>query len=179
MEIHIGDRIADVSLVNKEGNSVSIAIDGVLYDVDVVMTENGACSILHDGKSYNAGLTRSNGGKNYKVNMHFSSYTVDIVDTQAKYLRMKKSNKEKQNDNIASPMPGKVVKIPVKVGDRLNAGDTAVVIEAMKMQSNYKVNADCLIKEILVQEGDAVNANQVLIALDILTEGNNGEGTTI
>ena len=172
MEIHIGDRIAEVTLVNKEGNSVSVSIDGVLYDVDVVMTENGSCSILH-------GLTRSNGGKNYKVNMHFSSYTVDIVDTQAKYLRMKKSNKEKQNDNIISPMPGKVVKIPVKAGDRLNIGDTAIVIEAMKMQSNYKVNADCFVKEILVQEGDAVNANQVLITLDIITEENNGEGTTL
>lgn len=179
MEIHIGDRIAEVTLVNKEGNNVSVSIDGVLYDVDVVMTENGSCSILHEGKSYNAGLTRSNGGKNYKVNMHFSSYTVDIVDTQAKYLRMKKSNKEKQNDNIVSPMPGKVVKISVKEGDRLSAGDTVIVIEAMKMQSNYKVNADCFVKEILVQEGDAVNANQVLITLDIITEENNGEGTTL
>lgn len=179
MEIHIGNRIADVSLISKEGNNVSVSIDGVVYDVDVVMTENGACSILHDGKSYNAGLIRSNGGKNYKVNMHFSSYTVDIVDTQAKYLRMKKSNKEIQNDSLQSPMPGKVVKIPVNVGDRLNAGDTAIVIEAMKMQSNYKVNADCFIKEILVQEGEAVNANQELITLDLITEDNNGEGTTI
>lgn len=179
MEIHIGNRIADVSLISKEGNNVSVSIDGVVYDVDVVMTENGACSILHDGKSYNAGLIRSNGGKNYKVNMHFSSYTVDIVDTQAKYLRMKKRNKEIQNDSLQSPMPGKVVKIPVNVGDRLNAGDTAIVIEAMKMQSNYKVNADCFIKEILVQEGEAVNANQVLITLDLITEDNNGEGTTI
>lgn len=179
MEIHIGNRIADVSLISKEGNNVSVSIDGVVYDVDVVMTENGVCSILHDGKSYNAGLIRSNGGKNYKVNMHFSSYTVDIVDTQAKYLRMKKSNKEIQNDSLQSPMPGKVVKILVNVGDRLNAGDTAIVIEAMKMQSNYKVNADCFIKEILVQEGEAVNANQVLITLDLITEDNNGEGTTI
>ncbi|MDD4516052.1 acetyl-CoA carboxylase biotin carboxyl carrier protein subunit [Massilibacteroides sp.] len=177
MEIHIGDRVAEVSLINKEGNNVSVSIDGVVYDVDIVMTENGACSILHDGKSYNAGLIRSNGGKNYKVNMHFSSYSIDIVDTQAKYLRMKKSNKEKQNDNITSPMPGKVVKIPVQVGDRLSVGDTAIVIEAMKMQSNYKVNSDCFVKEILVQEGDAVNANQVLIMLDLIAEEDNGATT--
>ena len=45
-----------------------------------------------------------------------------------------------------------------------------VVLEAMKMQSNYKVSSDCVVKDILVQEGDAVNANQELIILDIIKE---------
>ena len=53
MEIHIGNRVADVSLVSKEGNKVQLTIDGVPYDVDIVMAENGSCSIIHDGKSYN------------------------------------------------------------------------------------------------------------------------------
>ena len=77
-----------------------------------------------------------------------------IIDSQAKYLRMRKGGDEKQQDKIVSPMPGKVVKIPVKAGDRLQAGDIVVVIEAMKMQSNYKVNSECVVKEILVNEGD-------------------------
>ncbi len=64
-------------------------------------------------------------------------------------------------------MPGKIVKIPVKVGDHMVAGDTVVVIEAMKMQSNYKVTSDCIIKEILVAEGDTVNNDQVLVRLDL------------
>ena len=58
MEIHIGDRVADVTLVSKEGNKVQLTIDGVPYDVDIVMAENGSCSILHEGKSYNAELIR-------------------------------------------------------------------------------------------------------------------------
>lgn len=45
MEIHIGDRIADVTLVSKEGNKVQFLIDGKPYDVDIVMAENGSCSI--------------------------------------------------------------------------------------------------------------------------------------
>ena len=48
MEIHIGDRVADVTLVSKEGNKVQFMIDGKPYDVDIVMAENGSCSILHD-----------------------------------------------------------------------------------------------------------------------------------
>lgn len=43
MEIHIGNRVADVTLVSKEGNKVRLSIDGKPYDVDIVMTENGSC----------------------------------------------------------------------------------------------------------------------------------------
>ena len=45
MEIHIGDRVADVTLVNKEGNRVELTIDGKPCVVDIVMAENGSCSI--------------------------------------------------------------------------------------------------------------------------------------
>ena len=179
MEIHIGSRVADVSLLGKEGNKVQLSIDGKTYDVDIVMAENGACSILHDGHSYNAELIRSEGGKNYQVNTFFSSYSVDIIDSQAKYLRMRKNSEEKQGDKIVSPMPGKVVKIPVSEGDRLAAGDIVVVIEAMKMQSNYKVSSDCLVREILVKEGDTVNGNQVLMTLEVINQEENAEGTNI
>ncbi|WP_270213766.1 acetyl-CoA carboxylase biotin carboxyl carrier protein subunit [Phocaeicola vulgatus] len=155
MEIHIGDRVADVTLVSKEGNKVQFMIDGKPYDVDIVMAENGSCSILHDGNSFNAELIRGEGGKSYDVNMFYRSYHVDIVDTQTKYLRMKKGGEERQDDKIV---------------DRLSSGDIVVVLEAMKMQSNYKVTSDCTVRDILVNEGDSVNANQVLIVLDIIKE---------
>ena len=173
MEIHIGDRVADVTLVSKEGNKVQLTIDGVPYDVDIVMAENGSCSNLHNGKSYNAELIRKEGGKSYTVNAHYQSYNVDIIDSQEKYLRMRKNADEKQQDKIVSPMPGKVVKIPVKAGDRLEAGDIVAVIEAMKMQSNYKVNSPCVVKDILVNEGDSVNSNQVIMTLDVINEEEN------
>jgi biotin carboxyl carrier protein len=169
MEIHIGNRIANVELVNKDGNKVSLTIDGKPYDVDIVMVEKGACSILNEGKSYNAELLRYDKGKKYKINTHYSSFDVEIVDTQAKYLRMRQKTEEKQDDSISSPMPGKVVKIPVTVGQVMKPNETVIVIEAMKMQSNYKVKGDCRIKSILVAEGDSVAANQPLITVD--TEG--------
>ena len=49
---------------------------------------------------------------------------------------MRKNSEEKQGDKVVSPMPGKVMKIPVNEGDLLSAGDIVVVLEAMKMQSN-------------------------------------------
>ena len=64
-------------------------------------------------------------------------------------------------------MPGKIVSILVKEGDKLSAGDTVLVIEAMKMQSNFKVTSDCSVKEILVKEGDSVVNDQVLVKLEL------------
>lgn len=69
MEIHIGNRTADVVLIAKNGNKVQVSIDGKPYEVDIVMAENGSCSILHEGYSYNAELTSDEGGKHYEVSM--------------------------------------------------------------------------------------------------------------
>ena len=60
------------------------------------MAENGTCNILMDGRSSNAQLIRRDNGKSYKVNTHYSSFNVEIVDSQAKYLRMRKKGEEEQ-----------------------------------------------------------------------------------
>ena len=46
MEIHIGERVAEVQLVEKEGNQVRIAVDGQMYDVDIVIADNGVCCVI-------------------------------------------------------------------------------------------------------------------------------------
>jgi len=169
MEIHIGKRTAEIELLSKEENQVRLSIDGKEYEVDITMLQDGVYSILQDGKSYNAELSYSADRKNYKVNTVFSSHDIQIIDTKAKYLRLRRGAGERQDDKIISPMPGKVVHIPVQVGDRVKAGDTVIVIEAMKMQNSYKVTSDCTVKEIVVNEGEAINSNQLLIRLNLET----------
>lgn len=168
MEIHIGNRTAEVELVKKEGNKVSVLIDGQRWDVDIVMAENGSCSILNEGHSFNAELNRSGSGKEYEVTILSRSFDVDIIDNQKKYLRMKQSEEVVNQSAITAPMAGKVVSIPVNVGQELAQGDTVIVLEAMKMQSNLKVTAPCRIGEILVKEGDTIETNETLIKLETL-----------
>jgi biotin carboxyl carrier protein len=73
-------------------------------------------------------------------------------------------------------MPCKIVKVFVKPGDKLKAGDSVLTMEAMKMMSNYKVAEDCTIKEVIVKEGESVMANAVLAKLE-LNKNQNDEGT--
>ena len=90
MEIHIGNRVAEVELVSKEDNKVVLTIDGKTFEADVVMAENGTCNILMDGRSSNAQLIRRDNGKSYKVNTHYSSFMATMASRpicQSRVLR--------------------------------------------------------------------------------------------
>lgn len=168
MEIHVGDRVADVILLSREGNKIRLTIDGKLYEVDFTVQGKGRCSILHEGCSHNAELVHHEGGRTYDVHVDYSDYQVNIIDAHTKLCRMRNSMKEKQSSKIISLMPGKVVSVLVKKHAHLHAGNIVLVLEAMKMQTNYKVTADCMVKDILVNEGDTVPANQVMVTLEPL-----------
>ena len=72
-------------------------------------------------------------------------------------------------------MAGNIFKVECKPGQAVKAGDVLVVLEAMKMQSNYKVSSDCRVREILVKEGNTVNVNQVLMTLEVINQEENAE----
>ena len=166
MEIQIGNRLAEVTLLGKEGNKVSIEIDGKVYNVDICMFANGQVSVLNNGISYNATLIKGDTPKHYRVALNYSNYEVDMLDSQAKYMRMRrKADNERQSDKIKAPMPCKIVKIYVQPGQELKAGDIVLTIEAMKMQSNIAVSEDCTVAEIKCAEGDSVMAEQLLVNL--------------
>lgn len=167
MEVHIGKRVAELQLIEKDGNKVRISVDDRVYEVDIVIADNGVCSLIYNGQSFNMEIARVDNSKKYKVNRGFNTYDVEIVDAREKYMRSRRKDEGRQEDTIAAPMPGKIVKINFVPGDKATDGDTLIVFEAMKMQSNLKVVGDCVIREVLVAEGDSVASGQPLIKLDI------------
>lgn len=65
-----------------------------------------------------------------------------------------------------SPVHGLVVKIVAKVGQSIQANDTLMVLEAMKMESAVTASAGGVVKEIRVKTGDKVETGQVLVVLE-------------
>lgn len=57
---------------------------------------------------------------------------------------------------IKAPLPGVVLDIKVNVGDAVNAGDTVVILEAMKMENNINADKSGVVKSISVNKGDSV-----------------------
>lgn len=166
LEIQINDRKAYVDCLNQDGSKMLIDIDGKHYEVDIVMVEDHVYSILYKGKSFNVELIPKDNPKSYIVNTLYSSYDIDIIDAERKYLMNRKGEDDDDSDSISTPMPGKIVNIPVKIGDEVKAGTTVIVVSAMKMESEYKVKKDRIIKNILVKEGDTIQANQILLEIE-------------
>jgi len=71
----------------------------------------------------------------------------------------------KQGD-ITAPIPGRITRVAVGVGDEVLAGDTVLVVEAMKMENEVHTPIDGVVKEIYVKEGDAVNPDETLVVVE-------------
>jgi len=69
----------------------------------------------------------------------------------------------RQPGDVVPPMAGRVVRVVVKVGDEVSAGQTVVVVEAMKMESEVQSPTSGIVKEIFINPGDNVAADDVLM----------------
>jgi pyruvate carboxylase len=66
---------------------------------------------------------------------------------------------------VGAPMPGTVVTVSVKAGQKVQAGDPLVSIEAMKMETMLRAEADGVIEHVHVRPGSAVQAKDLLVTL--------------
>ena len=167
LEIRINDRHSQVELVSRDENRVKIKIDDATHEIDVIRVERGVYSLLLNGKSFIVELMEGDSAKLYRANTSSHQYELEIIDAETRYLKSRIGNDLHEADNqISSPMPGKVVKIPVKIGDKVEIGQTVIIVSAMKMESEYKAGNKGVIKEIHVKEGDTIEGHQPLITIE-------------
>jgi propionyl-CoA carboxylase alpha chain len=74
-----------------------------------------------------------------------------------------KKIKNSSSKLLISPMPGQVVKVSVVEGQKINAGEDLIILDAMKMENVLKAEKDVQIKKINVKEGETVSVDQELI----------------
>src|SRR5438552_1683587 len=66
---------------------------------------------------------------------------------------------------LTAPLPGRITHVAVRTGDTVVAGDTLLVIEAMKMENELRAGAPGTVAEVRVSPGQAVNAGDVLVVI--------------
>src|SRR5438270_628837 len=66
---------------------------------------------------------------------------------------------------LRAPMPGRIVKILLKVGDRVTVGQPAIVVEAMKMENELRATRAGTVQAVRCEEGAAVEAGQDLVII--------------
>jgi biotin carboxyl carrier protein len=167
IEIKIDQRIASVKILKQFENLLEIKVDDKIYQIDLMHNDEGIFSILENGRSFNIELVPQAKPKCFTAYSLYHHYDIEVIDAESRYLRNRSGATQLVSDNsISSPMPGKVVKIPVSVGDEVKKGDTVITISAMKMESEYKAPIDGKISKIHVNEGSTIEANQKLIEIE-------------
>ena len=72
-----------------------------------------------------------------------------------------------EKDKVFAPMPGKIVKIHVQVGDNVTEKQTLAIVEAMKMENPVQSRANGKVKAVNFSEGDQVDVEQAIIELEL------------
>ena len=68
-------------------------------------------------------------------------------------------------NNVVAPMPGRIMKVLVKVGDTVSVGQKVMTMEAMKMENDINAGSAGTVKAVLVKEGDNVKEHQPLVTI--------------
>lgn len=145
--------------VRAAGGRPEFFIDGRGLDAEVVQIANGIYSILVTGQSFEVRVERQ--GPSLEATVNGRTYQAEIADPRRPKLGRSGIEAEGRQ-RIVSSMPGKVVRLLIAVGDRVEANAGLFVIEAMKMQNEVRSPKSGQVERILIVEGQAVNAGDVL-----------------
>lgn len=146
-------------------NRFKLTINGVSHVVDALTLPHGAVTMLVDSDSY--GVEFEENGDEVGVLVRGQVTRVDVADERRLRLRAGTAGFTAEGKQVINaPMPGKVVKVLVKVGDEVKQGQGLVVVEAMKMENELKSPKDGKVVELFAKEGTAVENNAKLVVVE-------------
>jgi biotin carboxyl carrier protein len=155
-----GKKLRTVEL-EREADRWRISLDGQPVNADAVEIAPNTLSLLLDGQSYEVHITPSPDGV-LKLQTALQEFTAEVADPRAWRGRRHGALEAEGRQQVVAPMPGKVVRVLVEAGDRVEAGQGLLVVEAMKMQNEIRSPKGGTVERLHVKEGQPVNAGDVL-----------------
>ena len=166
LRLRINDR---VSVLQLEANGTEAAFYTLTGSLEhkgtaaIAETQPGVFSILLEGRSYPTQVV--NQGGILEIWVGNRRYSIGVSD-----LRDRGTSREQQSQagplELRALMPGKVVKLLVEPGARVESGQPLIVVEAMKMQNEMKSSKDGVVTKIHVSEGATVASGERLMVVE-------------
>ncbi len=119
--------------------------------------------MLYEGHSYEVRVAGN--GNGWRAIVGDRSFDVDVEDPRDARKRLKSTLAHRHQD-VKAPMPGKVIRLLVREGDEVAAGQGLAVVEAMKMQNEMKALRAGRVVRVAAKEGDTVAPGDVLVTLE-------------
>lgn len=133
-------------------------IRGTEYEVEIKNLENNIAKIEVNGSLYNVELQNA---------VNTSKTPVLIRKPVILFPGSDQIKKSTGTFKIKAPLPGSIMKIFVKEGDKVTLDDNLLMYEAMKMENTLKAEKPGIIKSISVKEGDTVIQDAVLLEIEL------------
>ena len=136
-------------------------INGNKYEVSVGDITDNVATVIVNGETYTVVMEKEAVPEKPKVKVVPPSVRTSQPSTPS-------TNTSKRNyqNAVKAPLPGVITEIPVALGEEVKAGDTVVVLEAMKMANNLEAEKGGKVTEILVQTGQSVMEGDILVAIE-------------
>ncbi len=153
--------------IKREDERVFAEINGRKYELDSSEPEPNVYLLKYENKIFEVFVSPDqNISEPQKVKVGAQDFEIKLTDP--KKLRGSDAGSELADGDaeIKTAMPGKVVRILLKENEEVKSGEGVIIVEAMKMQNEMKSPKDGIIKEIKFNEGDTVNAGDVLVIIE-------------
>jgi biotin carboxyl carrier protein len=160
---------ADSNKINIKNEDESVAIiNGRSYKYEITPVGNDTYLLKMNNKVYQltAGRTGSEIFTIYVQGKQVELIVRSILQENAiRQLESISASKEHKT-NIKAPMPGMILKIKKNIGDSVKAGESIIILEAMKMENDIHASVPGIISGIPVQEGNAVEKGALLFIIE-------------
>ena len=163
-EVRIDSRKCTVELMREAGRW-QISLDGKAVDADALEIAPNIFSILLNGESHEIRITPTPAGPLTLQTAHHE-FTAEVIDPRAWRGRRHGALEAEGRQQILAPMPGKIIRVLIQVGEKVEAGQGLLVVEAMKMQNEIRSPKSGTVERLLVKEGQPVNAGEALAWID-------------
>jgi biotin carboxyl carrier protein len=172
-EVEIGGRLHQV-VVTRTGDTFAVSVDGHTRHVDAARIDGHSLSLLVDSvspedtsarPSYEVSVVADAATGQHVVQVGAVPVAVTLNGRRRWGRKEERSAAATGPQRLVAPMPGKIVRVLVKAGDRVSARQPAVVVEAMKMENELRASREGTVAEIHVREGMSVDAGALLIVI--------------
>lgn len=149
----INDNEVEIDLIKMDDHEVTFNLKGIDYHFSLKgLLENK--------------MILAKGSKNFPVIFHEGLTLINQQEILVENLNKQKMKKKNTDEgHMLSPMPGKIIKINVKVGDSVKKGDSLIIMEAMKMEHTIRATSDAKVEKIHYEQGDLVEGDVELVEL--------------
>jgi biotin carboxyl carrier protein len=160
-EVQIGGKKRVVEIERRD-EGWAFRVDGKTVEAEVAEISSGVYSILLGGRSFEARVAPQDGRLTVEVGP--VRMTAEVIDPRRR--RREHGEAEREGvQQIAAPMPGKVVRLLIEQGSPVEVGQGILVLEAMKMQNEVRSPKSGMVERLLVKEGQTVNAGDTLAVI--------------